>query len=352
MTLNFLLRLVGIFALALLFGLLGIKLGTVIGGWWPVLHGARPLLFFACALLILTAFAFVLALPTIIRFSRCGFAHFQQFITNSWPSFLLLTITAAGYSAFSTPVETVVDTVNNCAHTPTQNNQVAPVKDKKEVSTDLIFDYNQDQPYSAEHKKKMDRYLTDLFGDYDEIEITRIVAHTDPIGSTERNLDLARRRGSFIRDALARVAQSPELKAKFKEEVAPGGIVSAHGPSAEDSPYWRACYTRFYTTDARNRPLEELHPTLAGDRPSCSAGTVDTGKDGVYPACRGLRPIDAERVAGNIFWQRMENFREMSACLAPMRHVVVYFNRARLVPPPQSPRENIAAAAAADCKSE
>lgn len=343
-------RLVAVSVVAVLVALLGWIIGGIIGSWWPSLNGSMFLLFVAGALLVIAALAFVLALPAILRFSRCGFAHLRDLLRDAWPAFAVLALALAGFSAYRMPLVTPDCLAAAVSNEITEEEPVVLVRDKKEVSTDLIFDYNQDQSYSDEHKRKMDRQLADLFGDYDEIEIIRIVAHTDPVGSTERNLGLARRRGDFIRDSLARVAQSPQLKSKFQKDVAPVGIVYPHGPSGEDSPYWRACYARFYSADPAKRPLEQLDRALVGNRPACSAASPDMGKDGIYPACRGLRPSDAGRMSGPRFWQRMENFREMAACLAPMRHVVVQFNRARIVSAPKvEEQEKPVAAAVTPC---
>jgi hypothetical protein len=285
---------------------------------------------------VLCALSFVLALPAIIRFVRCGLVHATSFAQQAWPAFVLLALSLAAFTA-SRP-KTLPPEVK-CITEKIEAGESTLVRDKKEVATDLIFDFNQDQTYSPQHEQKMDKYLVDLFSDYDEIEVTKIVAHTDPIGSEQSNLDLARRRGEYIKRAIERVAQSNALASRFNSTTTAPIVVIAEGPSANDRAYWQTCFQRFHTSQPPGaRPLMPLHTSRAGERPSCDVVMADSGKDGIYPACRRLTPNDvARRSSAATFAPRMENFRELTACLAPMRHAVVYFNRARLISVPAKP---------------
>ncbi len=338
-----LVRLFALIVIAALAVSLGILLGVWLVEWWPSLAGSTLFLIAGFLLSLLAAAAFVAALPGAIRFSRCGLKHLGPLIRDAGPALSLLLLAAIALKiglASQPPVTIKVPVPAECPPAPETPpmTDLDPVPDREEVSTDLVFDYNRGQSYSPQHEEQMDRYLTDMFADYDEIEITQIVAHTDPIGSEQRNRDLAQQRADYIRRAIERVAQAKKLASRFKTAKLPAEIVVAKGPSAGDHIFWKACFDKFYLSQPADRPLENLAPELAGNRPACSTSTVDNGKDGNFPACRRILPGDASRSTIGAFAKRQENFRELTACLAPMRHVVVSFNRARLPPEAKCPK--------------
>lgn len=329
-------RLIIVVALAILLAWVGAAIGTWIASWWTGLAGSTVLVTVAAMILVLCTLALVLTLPAIIQFIRCGLIHTVPLVRQAWPAFSLLALSLAAFSASRS--RTLPPEVR-CITEKIEAGENSLVTDKKEVATDLIFDFNQSETYSPLHEQKMDKYLTDLFSDYDEIEVSKIVARTDPIGSEQSNLDLARRRGDYIKRAIERVARSSTLASRFNASAPPLIAVVAEGPSADDRAYWQTCFKRFHASQQLfDRPLKPLHASLSGNRPSCDAVIPEAGKDGVYPACRRLVPSDvAKRSSAAAFAPRMENFRELTACLAPMRHAVIYFNRARLISVPAEP---------------
>jgi hypothetical protein len=321
---------------------LGVLLGRAIIGWSPPLTGSIFILIIGFLLSLLATGAAVVALPTTIRFARCGMKHFGAFVRDAWPTLLLLLLAATalkiGLASAPPKVDEECPPVAGAVATADPN----IVRDRKEVATDLVFDYNKpdkrNETYSAEHVAKMDSFLIDLFADYDEIEVTAIIAHTDPIGSEQGNVALAQKRADFVRRAIERVASSKQLASRFNTPTIQPSIMVAEGPSGGDHRFWKACFDRFYVHEPANRPLEDLDADLAGKRPLCSVSTSDDGKDGIFPACRRIVPGDVGRSDVRGLARRLENFRELTACLAPMRHVVVSFNRARLPPETKCPK--------------
>jgi len=193
-----------------------------------------------------------------------------------------------------------------------------PIKKTFALSADLLFDFNKAVPYTTEHENAFDQTLRDHFKDRTDIEITNIVAYTDPIGSDEFNLDLARRRGDYVQKAN-----------RFAKGI-PQAVV---GPdeSAKDvewnARFWKACYDKFYTRDPGYRPLQDLDKSVIGTRTLCSAGMalVPRNDASPYPGCRAPVAGDLNSSA-RIAYQRLDKFRELASCLAPMRHVLVTFS--------------------------
>lgn len=319
----------------------GILLGLWLVGLIPFLGGTLGVLLVSCATLLLGGWAFALALPSSLRFVRCGTQHLVGMLGDMWPALLLLSLTAIALTVYRhtpPPSPTGSDcpppdkTTSTSVVTPVPKKEL--VSDVKEVSTDLLFDFNQSSPYSKSHATRMDEYLTELFADYNDIKITKIVALTDPIGSEKSNVNLANARGEYIRAALVRIATSPKLASQFPKAEIPAAVVAGGGPNSGDFAFWKQCFDRFYIQRPNARPLEDLERRLAGNRIPCSLSSVDDGKDGNYPACRRVVVGDAGRTSTRAFAQRLENLRELTACLAPMRRVIVWFKRAPLPPRP------------------
>lgn len=221
------------------------------------------------------------------------------------------------------------DAVSTCPACSSPVPNSSPTVESKEVSTDLLFDFNQAEPYSLEHRRRMDAHLQDLFRDFQRIEILGIVAHTDPIGNKARNEALARARGEYMRAAIMRVAQDATLKTHFFQTDIPVEVVKAEGANLGEREVWQQCFRRFYVERLPDRPLEDLRAGLADGRPLCSTA-ASSGIQDAYPACRRLVASDAH---GNAvaYARRAENFRELSACLAPMRHVAIRFKHIRQI---------------------
>lgn len=212
---------------------------------------------------------------------------------------------------------------------PTLCPQPIKVSDTKDLSTDLVFEFNKFKPYSDEHVAKMQRDLADFFSDFQNVEIMGIVAHTDPIGNDEDNRDLALKRGEYIRQMLMQVVQLSDVRSRFVTKDIPANVVTAQPASRADFPFWRACFSRYYLQQIA-KPLEDLSKDLnPTGRKTCSTSDEDVGADGQYPACRRLMLKDGDRSTVNHYGIRAENFRELTACLAPMRHVLVKFTHTR-----------------------
>ena len=198
------------------------------------------------------------------------------------------------------------------------------------LNANWIFQYNTAFEYTPAHKATLDVALNEVFKGRRDIKISRIVAHNDPIGSDAFNRNLATARGEYVWQAIEALAQTPAMRGRFLlQKTAPVvlGTDNAVSGSDEDSRYWKACYERFYTSDSRSRPFEELDKKLAGTRPPCSAGAAITSHDGTifYPACRAPVPNDVRRTVPRVVFQKLDRFQDLTACLAPMRHVLITF---------------------------
>ena len=240
---------------------------------------------------------------------------------------LLIASLALGWCR-SCPVCDTVPTVQTVPTVPTVPVVTStPRVVEEEIATDLLFEFNRAEPYSDHHANELDEQLVELFRPYGRITVQRIVAHTDPVGGDALNTELARRRGEYIRQRISALARDDRLAGRFLSPEIPADAVVAQGASTEDHRFWQACFTDYYLSRPQARPLEDLRPSLAQGRPSCSASNALSGSrdHGPYPGCRRLLSQDAGSVSAQRFFPRLENFRELSACLAPMRHVLVRF---------------------------
>ena len=196
------------------------------------------------------------------------------------------------------------------------------------LNANLLFDYNKAVPYTPEHEKAFDQTLREEFQGRADITVTKIVAHTDPIGSDAFNRDLARGRGQYVREALNRLANRKDIK--FTTGQIPDAVVVPDDSASavdHDSRFWKACYDMFYTNDPDYRPLLDLDKSVLGGRPLCSAGKSPLPENGTspYPGCRA--PIaDDLKSSARVAYQRLDKFRDIASCLAPMRHVLVTFS--------------------------
>lgn len=198
------------------------------------------------------------------------------------------------------------------------------------LSTDTLFDYNRAKPISDEHEARLAASIGAYMSQFGGVRILRISAHTDPIGGAAKNRELAVARAAYVEGMLQRLAQSPKFGPIFKANAPPATVANSEGPGAEDADIWRACASRFqYGPEKADRPLVDLSAVLNTDqRPLCSKSGPDSGTGGRYPACARpdgpFKPVAAE------------NFRELTACLAPMRHVLVEFEHERQVVTPST----------------
>jgi hypothetical protein len=206
-----------------------------------------------------------------------------------------------------------------------------PVEDTVTLNANWIFQYNTAFEYTPAHKALLDEALKNVFKDRRDITISSIAAHNDPIGSDAFNRDLADARREYVWQAILALAQTPAMQGRFLplQQTAPVvlGTDKVVKGSDDDSRFWNACYEKFYTSDPKSRPLEQLNKALAGTRPPCSAGGAIASADGaiLYPACRALAPNDVRRTESRVVFQKLDRFQDLVACLAPMRHVLITF---------------------------
>jgi len=201
------------------------------------------------------------------------------------------------------------------------------------LNANLLFDYNKAVPYTLEHEKAFDQALREQLQGRTDITISKIVAHTDPIGSDAFNRDLAQSRGEFVRKALNKIVESADMATRFTGKV-PATVVGLDDRSnalEHDSRFWSACYRQFYTNDPGYRPLLDLDKAVIGARPTCSAGAPIESRNGIssYAGCRA--PVAADMKSSSLLaYQRLDRFRELASCLAPMRHVLITFSSSAL----------------------
>jgi hypothetical protein len=102
------------------------------------------------------------------------------------------------------------------------------------------------------------------------------------------------------------------------------------GPSKGDHAIWRACFEEYFLRVTNDRPLVDLDPSDNPEgRVPCSRADVNTGSDGRFPACaRLMLPERKEKVPPG-YPLAADRLREMTACLAPMRHVLIEFKYQR-----------------------
>lgn len=208
-----------------------------------------------------------------------------------------------------------------------------------ELSTDTFFDYNRNEPMSKAHRERVRAELETLFARYDGIEIIDIAAHTDPIGTNADNEKLGQQRARFVLGVIREIIDSARRPAQFKSTTLPASS-TGNGPSAGDFAFWHYCFNEFYLEPklaAQPLPLKNLAPARSNQRTPCERATAETGRNGEgYPACARLAVPARGKVAPG-YPQGAERLRELLACVAPMRHVLIKFRyeqlRSGAIPP-------------------
>lgn len=199
-----------------------------------------------------------------------------------------------------------------------------------ELSTDAFFDYKKSDTY---HPAVLRSRLRSLFSRFEGIEVVSVSGHTDPIGATADNQALGAARAATIVNAIREVAKAAK-PGQFTDSPIPTRD-AGDGASGEDADVWGYCYSTFQVsiTAPRFRPLRELDRARNPDRrPSCTGQPTAAVSRSGYPACAG--PYDKVIPAGlKVYARQAENFREITACLSPMRHVVVNITYDRQVSP-------------------
>jgi len=199
------------------------------------------------------------------------------------------------------------------------------------LSADQLFEYDKPDIRPA-HRAIVKAQLIDYFKDYNDITITGISAHTDPIGTDEHNRWLADQRAKEVVKIFQEVAAQESVHKHFKPETTISNDVirneeSPLGPGREDYPIWRECFTTYFVgSTARILDEDRALTDLPGQgRTPCSMATSEVGKDdGKYPACaRKPLPRPGDTAKHTAFIGRQ--FTEIVECLAPMRHVLVGF---------------------------
>ena len=227
-----------------------------------------------------------------------------------------------------------------CACKPTvidRSVTITPTVTTASLSTDLVFDFKMSQPRPGAHTDKLVSDLRQLFQSFGGIRITGVSAHTDPIGGTTDNQVLAKARATAIGGLIVGIIAQPDRPGQFVSDKVP--IEQADGPGQvpADARFWDFCFTKYYLNvhEAQQQPLVDLRPSKNTDhRVPCSQVSKAGGYP--YPACAvpdvpgpGHRPQRG-------YAQRAENLRELTTCLAPMRHVLINFSYDRIVVAPAS----------------
>ncbi|KJK15337.1 hypothetical protein UB48_21665 [Pseudomonas sp. 2(2015)] len=168
--------------------------------------------------------------------------------------------------------------------------------------------------------------LKALFLPFNGIEVLAIVAHTDPIGGTEDNKLLGEKRAQFIRNMIQEIIAAPARSQQFSDNPLPtDGVLD--GPKKSDFAFWQSCFKDYYL-DVKDGfyPLLNLSRKKNIDnRPACTEATAETGRDGLYPACARLKIPEPDQPYPKGYAQRAERLQQLTACLAPMRHVFIKF---------------------------
>jgi hypothetical protein len=250
-----------------------------------------------------------------------------------WAALLLLT--AALLSAIAAPwlgwcSERGGEVVTYPPTSPPPPPTTEKPRTRLELSTDAFFDYKRSDTY---HPAVLRSRLRSLFSRFEGIEVVSVSGHTDPIGSTADNQALGAARATTIVGAIRDVAKTART-GQFADSHIPTRD-AGDGASGEDAEVWRYCYGTFQVSiaDPRFRPLRELDRARNPDRrPACTGqSTAGVTRSG-YPACAG--PYDKVIPAGlKVYARQAENFREITSCLSPMRHVVVNITYDRQVSP-------------------
>ena len=197
------------------------------------------------------------------------------------------------------------------------------------LSADLIFDFGKDQPRSPAHAEKLIASLKDLFREFDGIRIVSVAAHTDPIGGTADNVALGQRRAATIRAIIAGLIATPERPDQFGPDPMPPDSVP-DGPNKGEAYFWQTCFKQ-YVLDVKPsfQPLVDLRADKNSDKRVLCSTASETD---VFPACaRREKPRPQARIS-YAYVEQAEGLREMTACLAPMRHVAIRFSYKRLIP--------------------
>ncbi|MCX2900400.1 hypothetical protein [Pseudomonas mandelii] len=206
--------------------------------------------------------------------------------------------------------------------------------------TDLVFDFNHKTPISDEHTNRAKTALTRLLNQYNDIKFKGISAQTDPIGSEISNRPLADKRAEFVRKLLVDIVKEDD-KGLFVDSTVSNSIINESIPSAADYQLWNTCFKKFQL-DVNEKPLEDLPADRnPNNRPLClqSVGNIAPGQH--FPACRRLMipkkhsddsTVRVPRAEVRSYALRAEYFRELTACLAPMRHVLITFEHTQKAP--------------------
>jgi hypothetical protein len=201
------------------------------------------------------------------------------------------------------------------------------------LDTDLLFEYNRSTPVSEIHTLKAKQNLSRLLSQYRDIKFIGLSAQSDPIGSEITNRPLADKRAEFVRGLLEEItADSPA--GVFRDRAVPTTLINESLPSQADYELWNRCFRKFQL-EVPNKPLEDLPVDRnPNSRPLCLQATNDVAQGQPFPACRRLmtprsRDDDQTRKIPRAelvtYAQRAESFRELTSCLAPMRHVLITF---------------------------
>lgn len=199
--------------------------------------------------------------------------------------------------------------------------------------TDLVFDFNRPNPISEEHTLRAKNLLTRLLKQYQGIRFTGLSAQTDPIGSELSNRPLADKRANFVRTMLEEIIAKDD-SGIFLDNTISTSVINESLPSPADYKLWNTCFKKFQI-DVLNKPLEDLPADRnPNNRPLCLKADSDVAEGKPFPACRRLmmpkmhsddNTVKVPRAELSSYASRAENFRELTACLAPMRHVLITF---------------------------
>ncbi|WP_242140788.1 hypothetical protein [Sphingomonas sp. TREG-RG-20F-R18-01] len=206
-----------------------------------------------------------------------------------------------------------------------------------ELSTDMIFDY--DRPKAGEegwrssfHEANAINQLRNLFSGFGGIVIKSISAHTDPIGGKQKNEILGSRRATEVARLIDKIKTEQRSDISFLGQPSAVSNVTTSGPTPHDSDFWKFCFGKYYLSQPLARPLQDLDARFNDDRRMpCHLAKADT----IYPACARIDVPKPNRRPSVGYAQAAENLRELTECLAPMRHVAITFSYQRLLPPTQ-----------------
>jgi outer membrane protein OmpA-like peptidoglycan-associated protein len=220
-----------------------------------------------------------------------------------------------------------------------------------DLPTDTLFDYNRSAPYGPAQEALLSLQLSGLFSRFTGIAVTNIDAHTDPIGDSNGNKALGIARAQSVLDRIHTLMQKPSLRSHFATQDLPKAPLNP-GPNQQDGLIWHDCFDAFQVKqDPRFKPLEDLDSEHNPEgRPPCRTARSSSLNPSAFPACRA--PYQAYFVKDNIIRPnqdvfdnkisigKAENFRELTSCLAPMRHVVIVFTYTGQVAIPNTPSAN------------